>query len=193
MARPDEWHPASFYCIILLGGIGGLGGETESVRTTNRIPDVIFPTDNEWGVPLLDLNMQAIMLNIPITKWGTIGRHGKMAGTYHFYTDDYKFTALWGNPWPVISSSCVSVVEPNFSTHEQMPKAVALWDIYRKRWLARFWQSYGVRIFVDLNVEPHLMELNMLGVPHGWMAYATRWLDRYAPDSIEDQWRLAQR
>ena len=140
-----------------------------------EVPDAIWPTDNDWGVPLLDTTMQARALDMPVTKWGTVGRRSKMPGTYHFYTDDYKFNALWDDPSGLIGSQCVNAVEPNFSTGENMPRAVVLWGIYRKRWMARYWQSLGVRVFVDLNVEPDFAALNLLGVPHGWRAYATRW------------------
>lgn len=157
-----------------------------------QVPDASFATDNEWGVPLLDLSLQARTLDNPVMKWGTVGRAKRMPGTYHFYTDDYKFSALWDDPTPVVNSGCVAVVEPNFSTGEQMPRAVGLWGIYRKRWLARYWQVYGVRVFVDLNVEPHLNDLNLLGVPQGWSAYATRWLDKCGLEPIEVQYRLAQ-
>ena len=157
-----------------------------------QVPDASFSTDNEWGVPLLDMALQARTLDNPVTKWGTVGRGATMRGTYHFYTDDYKFEALWKDPAPVINSGCASVVEPNFSTGEQMPLAVGLWGVFRKRWLARWWQTFGVRVFVDLNVEPHLNAINLLGVPQGWGAYATRWLDKYGVGDVEEQYRIAQ-
>lgn len=157
-----------------------------------QVPDASFATDNEWGVPLLDLALQARTLDNPVTKWGTVKRGAAMRGTYHFYTDDYKFEALWKDPSPVVNSGCASVVEPNFSTGEQMPLAVGLWGVFRKRWLARWWQTFGVRVFVDLNVEPHLNAINMLGVPQGWGAYATRWLDKYGVGDVEEQYRIAQ-
>ncbi len=168
-------------------------GETE-LPTLERadVPDATFPTDNDWGVPVLDLSMAARSLDNPVVKWGVTGRKNRMRGTFHFYTDDYKFNALWADPTPVINSGCASAVEPNFSTGDQMPKAAALWGVFRKRWLARYWQSYGVRVFVDLNVWPHLADINMLGVPQGWNAYATRWLDKFGVGDVEAQWRMAQ-
>lgn len=139
------------------------------------VPDALWATDNDWGIPTLDLRKQADALDLPITRWGSISRHNaRMPGTWHFYTDDYKFDALWDDPTPVVNSGCVNVIEPNFSTGQQMARAVALWGVFRKRWLARWWQSQGVRIFVDLNVEPQFHDLNLLGVPTGWRSYATR-------------------
>ncbi len=137
------------------------------------MPDTLWPTDNEWGVPLLDINRQADAFDLPIETWGAKGRKNK-AGTYHFYTEDYRFSAIWTNPYQLLEAGCINAVEPNFSVYDQVPRAVALWQTYKKRWLARYWQSQGVRIFVDLNVARPYDDINMLGVPKGWQAYATR-------------------
>jgi hypothetical protein len=65
-------------------------------------------------------------------------------------------------------------VEPNYSIYKDFPPAVAIYRTYQKRWLARYWQSQGVRVFVDLNVNPDYYDINFLGVPDGWRAFATR-------------------
>lgn len=113
-----------------------------------------------------------------------------MRGTYHFYTDDYKFSALWDDPTPILNSGCINVVEPNFSTNSMMPRAAVAWGVYRKRWMARYWQSQGVRVFVDLNVEDEFADLNWLGIPPGWRAYATRGYARHL-DSLRTQYERA--
>jgi hypothetical protein len=139
-----------------------------------RAPDAVWPSDNEWGIPLLDLNRQALSFDQPWAIWGAAGRKARMAGTWLFYTEDYRYEALWTDPTPVLATDCVAAVEPNFSCYENMPPAVALWQIYRKRWIARWWQSQGVRIFADLNVATNHYALNQLGIPAGWRAFATR-------------------
>ena len=152
-------------------------GDDEPLVEAN---DTLFPTDNEWGIPLLDLKHQAHGLDLPCERWGRHGRTLEMKGTYHFYTDDYKFNALWDDPTPLVFSGCRNIIEPNVSTNPHMPPAVALWGIYRKRWLSRWAQGYGVGVFVDLNVEPAFEALNLLGVPKGWRSYATRGYDMRA-------------
>jgi hypothetical protein len=162
---------------ILEDAASALLAEEEPAPELQRwqVPDAIFPTDNEWGVPLLDANMQATALIAPFTPWGAHGsRKRNMTGTYHFYTSDDRFQALWDDPSDVVNSLCAAVIEPNFSTSIEMPLAVGLWGVYRKRWLARFWQGLGVRVFVDLCVEAPHREINLLGVPKGWKAWATR-------------------
>lgn len=163
------------------------GDEQEPVLARWDVPDALWATDNEWGVPLLDVQLQAQALDLPVTKWGTVRRTNEMRGTWHFYTDDYKFRALWDDPSGVVNSACANVIEPNFSTNDQMPRAVVLWGIYRKRWLARYWQSFGIRMFVDLEVCPRCSDLSLLGVPEGWRSYATRWYDAKGESAVAAQ------
>ncbi len=170
-------------------------GKTEDADAEPQIeqgdvPDALFPSDNEWGVPTLDLALQATSLDLPVVGWGSKrgGRKLNLAGgTWHFYVDDYRFDVLWADPTPVVNGHCRNVIEPNFTVTAQLPAAYALWQVYRKRWLARFWQEYGVRVIVDLNFPGNMQHLNLLGVPAGWAAFATHgYVDRLA--DLEAEW-----
>lgn len=136
--------------------------------------DAIWPTDNEWGVPLLRLDMQATEVVRPFTPWGQETRKSRMRGTFHFYVDDYKFTTLLSKPHHLSGSACTAAVECNFSVDAQMPRAMALHAVYQKRRLARIWQELGKPVIVDLNVASEHADLNLLGIPQGWRAFATR-------------------
>jgi len=65
-------------------------------------------------------------------------------------------------------------VECNYSLFDTTPLAFGLQFIYQKRWMARYWQQNGIRIYVDLNVSSKFFEYNRMGVPDGWNAFATR-------------------
>ena len=152
--------------------------------TAQDVPDCLFPTDNEYDIPTLDLSMQADYLDLPLVTWGSVKRRAKMPGTWAFYCDDYRFSALWTDPTPVVNSGAIACVEANFSVSNQMPTALAIYNTYRKRWLSRYWQSQGLRIWVDLHCGPRHAQNNLLGVPLGWKSYMTRaysdaldWLD----------------
>ena len=152
----------------------GVEGEDAEVWEIPPAPDIIFPSDNEFGIPTLDAEMQATDFIAPLGIWGNTKRSARFEGTWAFYTEDYRFERLWKEPGQVVATGAVAAVEPNFSCYAEMPVAVGLYQIYRKRWIARYWQRHGIRVFVDLNVSPHFYEYNMLGVPAGWGAYATR-------------------
>lgn len=134
----------------------------------------VFPSDNEFGIPVLDAKLQARTLTPPVEKWGYISRKAKFNGTYQFYTDDYKFSAVWTDPTAIVNSKCIAFTELNYSTHNQMPIAVFLFDLYKKRWISRYCQSYGIQVFVDINVEEIFYPYCLLGVPKGWGAYSVR-------------------
>lgn len=154
------------------------------------VPDTIFPSNNPEQIPVLLLEYQAALPDMPFKAWGSQGRKIEMRGTWHFYVDDYRFRALWSRPGTIVDTGCVSVVEPNFSIRDQTPYPVALWRIYKKRWLARYWQSHGISIIADLCVSQPFLELNMLGIPSGWKSYATRgYTDRL--DLLDYQYALA--
>lgn len=146
------------------------------------VPDQFFPSRNVFGVPDLSIKRQADALDEPFKRWGSISRKTEHRGSWHFYTDDYKFSALLKSPGAVPATGCPTAVEPNFSFSEDTPPALALYWIYQKRWLARYWQDEGIRILVDLHVPKRYSSSdednggvhNFLGVPKGWTAYCTR-------------------
>lgn len=152
--------------------------------------DAIFPTNNLADIPVLKLEGQAKFLTAPVQVWGARARTMRMPGTYLFYTDDYRFENLWKNPDGVVESGCLNAVEPNFSCYNETPFPVALHQVYRKRWLARYWQEHGINILVDLNVHPKFAEINLLGVPRGWKAYATRGYNETI-EFTEQEYKLA--
>lgn len=160
---------------------GVAGGETEQepdeVALPDKAIDMIFPSDNEWGIPSLLPQAPISGLPMPCERWGRFARGSFNGGTLHFYTDDARFETIWQTPEKIVFSQCKAILEPNVSTGNMTPRAFALWGIYRKRWISRWVQQHGIAVFVDLNVEPEFRDMNMLGVPRGWTHYATRGYD----------------
>lgn len=162
--------------------------------------DTLWPTDNDLGVASLELRPGAGEVVFPVTTWGSQGQRKPMAGTWHFYTWDDRFSSIDRKPHAILWSHPKAVVEPNFSTTDQTPLWQCLAYIGRKRWLARYWQARGLAVFVDLNVSPglnlphdHLRghRPNLLGVPKGWQAFATR-AHSNNPDLLADEWEVAR-
>ncbi len=135
--------------------------------------DILFPSDNLYDIPCLRIDRQAGHLELPFVPYGT-GRRNKRVATLHFYVDDYRFNALWKNPAKIFDNNPDAVVECNYSLFDTTPLAFGLQFIYQKRWMSRYWQENGIRIYVDLNVSSKFFEYNRMGVPDGWNAFATR-------------------
>ncbi len=139
------------------------------------IPDCLFPSNNIYEVPTLDINAQAEIVSNPVIVWGIEKRTRRIdGGTVLFYVDDYRFEAIWDNPHQITDTGCAAMAEPNVSIYDTMPVSYALHLIYKKRWIARYLQALGVKTLVDLNVSVKFAEYNLLGVPEGWNAFATR-------------------
>lgn len=188
LATPDADALGSLLADLTQGDVDLLAGTGLDADTLNSIladgtplpfdddvpyvPDAVYPTNNEWGIPVLDLAMQATVIENPLGLWGSEKRTAKGVGTYFFYVDDYRFSALWKDPAPVVASGVRVAIEPNYSVYSNTPAPLALWHTYQKRWLAKYWQTCGIRIVVDLNVSTQFEALNLLGVPKQWRAYA---------------------
>jgi hypothetical protein len=128
------------------------------------------------GVPTLDADPARQLLTVlqPVVPYGTIPRGHPMPGTFHFYTADQKFTRLFARPERILATGCAGCIEPNPTTGPGVPLAAALFGIWRKRAAAKFWQTCGIRIAVDLNVDDSVLPYALLGVPAGWQSYAVR-------------------
>ena len=154
--------------------------------------DFLYPSDNEFEIPILLTDNQPVHLELPFTPWGVEGRYKKGISTYHFYVDDYRFERLYKDPILLLQSGCISVVEPNNSIHDQTPIAYGIYQIYRKRYLARYLQECGLQVWVDLNVSHRFMEYNLMGVPDGYNAFFTRGVTGWTPH-LELCLEMAQR
>jgi len=165
-------------------------GKTLQVLTAHDMPVAAYPSDNEYDIPLLLLSGQMRTFSLPYETWGVSRSVGP--GTYGFYTDDDRIIRLIADPLSVVNAAPACAIEPNFSVYGQMPRALALGRIYHKRWIARFWQEHGINIMVDLNVARPFAEDNLLGVPLGWRAWATRgYSDRLG--DLDFEYALARR
>ena len=157
------------------------------------IPDMLFLTDNDLEIPTLDIDMQAQRCTIPFLCFGEQKRTYNLngSGVLHFYTDDYRFNAVYEHPEKILQHHPSEIVEPNGSLFNETPVSFGLQSIYKKRWIARVMQSKGIRVFVDLNVAQKYYQLNMIGVPRGWSAFATRgYSDRLS--NLEFEYNIAK-
>ena len=164
-----------------------------AILSKKDVGDWLFPSSNNEGIPNLLPSLQPRGLETPINRWGAKARKVRVEGqTIHFYTDDYRFNALWKDPSPIINCGCRAMAEPNFSTNGEMPLVVAKSYIYAKRWISRWAQSYGIEIWADLAVNNNLYDIALIGVPKGWRAYSTFIYTRgYSFKELEDQFAIA--
>lgn len=148
---------------------------------------------SKYGIPELALvpSGSAPCLDWPVFAWGSVARSTR-AATWCFYTDDYRFASLWQNPNKLVEQTSAAAFELNYSVFDNTPRAVAIWAIYRKRWLAIDRVDRGLQVWVDLCVSHRHSDVTLLGVPRGWQRYATRGFDARVSD-LDFELRQARR
>lgn len=77
----------------------------------------------------------------------TTKKHREVTGV-HFYIDDYQFERIWNLPKRYADklSEFGAVMTPDFSTYLDFPKAVQIFNHYRKHWCGAYWQEMGVNV-----------------------------------------------
>jgi len=137
------------------------------------LKDVLYESNNEFEIPNLLLDKQAGKLELPFVGFGLVRRQS-LAKTIHFYIDNYRFDSIRKNPAKILTENISAAVEPNTSLFDTTPIAYGLQQIYKRRWIARYWQECGIKIYADLNVSSKFYEFNRMGIPEGYNAFATR-------------------
>lgn len=157
----------------------------------SMLSDCLYESNNIYDIPTLRLDMQAGKVILPLAPWGADSRLRKDISTYHFYVEDYRFEAIWKDPTKILISGVRALVEPNLSLFDTTPVAYGLQQIYKKRWIARYFQECGINVYADLNVSRKFQEYNKLGIPKGYNAFFTRgYADRIS--HLEEELEIAR-
>ena len=88
----------------------------------------------------------------------------------HFFVDDYQFTRLWANPdaYTMSLKRFKSVCTPDFSTYTDFPKALQIYNHFRKHWLGAYWQAQGIDVVPTISwSDESSYEWCFDGEPHG--------------------------
>lgn len=108
----------------------------------------IFESDNVYGIPkMLKQDFDVVGL----IEYGTAVKRGlKYAKdkTIHFFLDDYRFEPMWNKPYKYLGvmQRHGKALSPDFSVYYDTPLVVQMYNVYRNRWLGRFWQEFGVKV-----------------------------------------------
>ena len=66
----------------------------------------------------------------------------------HFYIDDYKFESIWSKSHKALEKlkQCAGVVTPDFSTYQDAPEPIKLYNTYRMRAFGHWLTTKGLRV-----------------------------------------------
>lgn len=148
----------------------------------------LFPSSNAYGIP--DLLYQDFV-PLDLIPYGTEVRRGyaqTKGKTVHFFLDDYRFESLWDKPIktlnPIIKQG--QALSPDFSLYVDYPIALQIFNVYRNRWLARYWQEQGVQVIPTVTWSDYKSyDFAFLGIPkHSPVAISTVGIARNKNDKL---------
>jgi hypothetical protein len=173
------------------------GGKHQTRILEQNIHNLVygrFEITNEYGFP----NMYPVHIDnlqdIPLQgfNYALKEQHPENIGV-HFFLHDYQFERVW--KYPDRYTECLSkfafVLSPDFSPYADTPKAIKVFNIYRKMWCGRYWQEHGIKVIPTItwgNDED--LEWCLEGVPkHSTIAISTMGEGRWANfNSLKSNW-----
>lgn len=70
----------------------------------------------------------------------------------HFFIDDYQFERIWMQPERYLNTlrRFHAVIAPDFSQYADTPQALRIWQNYRAKYLAAWWQQQGIHVIPNV-------------------------------------------
>ena len=124
-------------------------GSFDSLHTAQT-----FPSRSAFGIPELRPQTFDLPPDVRLRPYRSrLDRLDPARDLCHFYLDDYRFEAVWNRPAPGARhvAGYFATCSPDFSLYPDWPLAAQIWNTYRSRWLARYWQAGGLRVIPTLN------------------------------------------
>jgi len=161
--------------------------EATSVVALVNNDEVILPSSNKWGIP--DLRLDMLSDQVPtevywrqpeftpektlfLTAWLPPQRQIEIVqgAVLGYYSWDDRFAGVWsdvaGTTQMLLEQGWGSIISPNFSMWLDAPRVLQMYEIYRSRWVARYWQEAGIKIIPDMNwTDDASFEFSFLGIP----------------------------
>lgn len=131
---------------------------------------MIFPSDNEFGIPTLQ---RELWVPGELAAWHLPRQRERAAandGALHFFIDDYRFETAFSSPERTLGrvKAVGGALTPDFSWWRSIPLVGQVWQTYRSRWCGAFWQRNGVRVIPTLNWGgPESFDWCFAGLPKG--------------------------
>ena len=139
------------------------------IRDYENLNRAIFEGVGEYGIPAIEPDSPEVDNWIGFNFAKTCDEpeiHG-----IHFFIDDYQFVRVWKDPdrYTNMLGKFQAVCTPDFSTYTDFPKAVQIYNHYRKHWLGAYWQEVGIRVIPTISwSDRDSYEWCFMGEPEGY-------------------------
>lgn len=111
----------------------------------------IFDGMGEYDIPVIEPEQYHHVDWIPFNKAKT---HTKTQGVgIHHFIDDYQFAREWTNidSYVEMFKQYDYVMSPDFSMYTDFPKALQIYNHFRKHWIGAYLQSQGVHVIPTIS------------------------------------------
>lgn len=165
-----------------------------------------FEGDGDYDIPMLLPTHIDNLADIPLQgfNYALKEKNPENIGV-HFFLHDYQFERVWNYPdrYAEVLSKFAFVLSPDFSPYSDMPRALKIYNVYRNRWCARYWQEFGIRVIPTITwSDTDSLAYCLNGVPKhstiaistmgegrwaNWISLRTHWqhvIDTLKPDTI---------
>lgn len=105
-----------------------------------------YDTPTVKGIKLKDLNSAKLLGFNYATNPQNMVEHGD--SMIHFFLPDSNIERVWNRPddYIPVFNQYKALIQPDFSQYVGMPKAMLIWQHYRRMWLTRYYQDKGLRV-----------------------------------------------
>lgn len=139
-----------------------------SQKNYENLQRMIFEGVGEYQIPQIEPTLYKGSEFIPFNYAKSCkDRAGKGV---HFFIDDYQFNRLWNTPDKYIDMlrEFECVMSPDFSTYTDFPKAIQIYNHYRKHWVGAYLQMHGIDVIPTISWStPDSFEWCFDGEPAG--------------------------
>lgn len=141
-----------------------------------NLPRRIFDGTGNYGIPWIQLTQYEGGCEWISFNYAKTCKDAEKKGC-HFFIDDYQFDRLWKNIdcYVPMLKKFRYVMSPDFSTYTDFPKAIQIYNHYRKHWCGAYLQEAGVSIIPTISWStPDSFEWCFDGEPaHGTVAVSS--------------------
>ena len=153
-----------------------------------------FEGDGEYDIPMLLPTYIDNLADIPLQGFNYALKEKRPENVgVHFFLHDYQFERVWNYPdrYTEVLSRFAFVLSPDFSPYADMPRALKIYNVYRNRWCARYWQEYGINVIPTITwSDDDSLRYCLDGIPkHSTIAISTMGEGRWANwTSLRTHW-----
>ena len=122
-------------------------GNYRNTRSYENLERRIFEGTGEYGIPKLKATQLDEMCEFIGFNYAAKCQMRQDKGV-HFFLDDYQFNRLWTSidRYIPMLSEFRYVMTPDFSLYTDFPKAIQIYNHYRKHWVGAYLQEAGANV-----------------------------------------------